>query len=53
MVSQKEEEEEDDEDDGGVDDDDEVEEIGVIQKGAFLSSWLRVLSCLVALSDGL
>lgn len=47
------EEDDDDDDDGAVDDDDEVEDIGVIQKGAFLGSWLCILCCLVALSDGL
>ncbi|UKZ60935.1 uncharacterized protein TrAtP1_002207 [Trichoderma atroviride] len=39
----------DDDDDDGVDDDEEVEDIGVIQKGTLLSSWLCVLCCLVAL----
>lgn len=49
------EEDEDDGDDDGVDDDDddEAEDVGVIQKGAFLRSWLRVLCCPVAPSDGL
>jgi hypothetical protein len=50
---EEEEEEEEDDDDDGADDEDEVEDIGVIQKEALLSPWLRVLCCLVASSDGL
>lgn len=42
---------EEDEDD--VDDDDETEGLDVVQKGLFFRSWLRVLCCSVAPSDGL
>jgi hypothetical protein len=42
----------DDDDEDGVEDDNDSEDIGVVQKRAFLSSWLRVSCCLVALSAG-